>query len=148
MTMELAIETRGLTKMFEDKLAVNALDLEVAKGSVYGFLGLNGAGKTTTIKMLLNLVYPTSGEAFVLGHDVVKQALYLVPMVWQESLPVRKCNGHHIWGRHNFIGSIAKNYPVPPGQTYTQGGCFYRQIYCKFCCVSFGGVGINCSVIY
>ncbi|ADG83535.1 ABC transporter ATP-binding protein [Thermincola potens] len=75
MTMELAIETRGLTKMFEDKLAVNALDLKVVKGSIYGFLGLNGAGKTTTIKMLLNLVYPTSGEAFVLGHDVVKDSV-------------------------------------------------------------------------
>lgn len=75
MTTDLAIRTKGLTKMYKDTLAVNGLDLEVKRGSVFGFLGLNGAGKTTTIKMLLNLVYPTSGEAAVLGFDIVTQSL-------------------------------------------------------------------------
>ena len=75
MTTDLAIRTKGLTKMYKDTLAVNGLDLEVKRGSVFGFLGLNGAGKTTTIKMLLNLVYPTSGEATVLGYDIVTQSL-------------------------------------------------------------------------
>lgn len=75
MTSEAAILTRGLTKIYADTLAVNGLDLEVPKGSIYGFLGLNGAGKTTTIKMLLNLVYPTSGEGTVLGHDIVKETV-------------------------------------------------------------------------
>lgn len=71
MKADLAIQTRGLTKMYRDVLAVNGLDLTVPRGSIYGFLGLNGAGKTTTIKMLLNLVYPTSGEGHVLGYDIV-----------------------------------------------------------------------------
>ncbi len=75
MTMDGAIVTKGLTKIYGNNLVVNGLDLMVPQGSVYGFLGLNGAGKTTTIKMLLNLVYPTSGEGKVLGHDLVKETV-------------------------------------------------------------------------
>jgi ABC-2 type transport system ATP-binding protein len=62
-----AIETRGLRKVFGDKVAVGDLTLTVERGEVFGFLGPNGAGKTTSVKMLLNLVFPTSGEATVLG---------------------------------------------------------------------------------
>lgn len=72
---EMAIQTFELTKMYNNELEVNALDLNVPRGSVFGFLGLNGAGKTTTVKMLLNLVYPTSGRGQVLGHDIVSQSL-------------------------------------------------------------------------
>jgi ABC-type multidrug transport system ATPase subunit len=62
------IETRALTKRYgEAILAVDALDLRVRRGEVYGFLGPNGAGKTTTLRMLLGLVRPTSGDATVLG---------------------------------------------------------------------------------
>lgn len=75
MMTDTAIQTTGLTKIYKDTLAVNALDLTVRRGSVYGFLGLNGAGKTTTIKMLLNLTYPTSGQGQVLGHDIVAESL-------------------------------------------------------------------------
>jgi ABC-2 type transport system ATP-binding protein len=63
----LAIETRGLRKVFGDKVAVSDLTLSVERGEVFGFLGPNGAGKTTSVKMLLNLVFPTSGEAHLLG---------------------------------------------------------------------------------
>jgi ABC-2 type transport system ATP-binding protein len=68
--MDAAIRTEGLTKRFGDRLAVDSLDLEVPHGQVFGFLGPNGAGKTTTIGMLLGLIRPTAGRAFVLGHDV------------------------------------------------------------------------------
>ncbi len=63
-----AVETAGLTKRFGDRLAVNAIDLVVPRGAVYGFLGPNGSGKTTTIRMLLGLVEPTSGTRSLLGH--------------------------------------------------------------------------------
>jgi ABC-2 type transport system ATP-binding protein len=63
----LAIETRGLRKVYGDKVAVGDLTLSVERGEVFGFLGPNGAGKTTSVKMLLNLVFPTSGEARLLG---------------------------------------------------------------------------------
>ena len=57
-----AIATRALTKRYRDVLAVDALDLDVRRGEIYGFLGRNGAGKTTTIRMLLGLIRPTGGE--------------------------------------------------------------------------------------
>lgn len=65
-----AIETRSLRKVFGDKVAVEDLSLTVARGEVFGFLGPNGAGKTTSVKMLLGLVSPTEGDAWVLGKPI------------------------------------------------------------------------------
>jgi ABC-2 type transport system ATP-binding protein len=64
----LAIRTRGLRKVYSGKLAVRNLTLDVPRGEVFGFLGPNGAGKSTSVKMLLGLVFPTGGEAEVLGR--------------------------------------------------------------------------------
>lgn len=65
---DLAIRTRGLRKVFAGKVAVRNLTLDVPRGEVFGFLGPNGAGKSTCVKMLLGLVFPTSGKADVLGR--------------------------------------------------------------------------------
>lgn len=67
MTLSPAIETLDLRKEFGSKVAVTALNLRVERGEVFGFLGPNGAGKTTAVKMLLGLVGPTSGQAWILG---------------------------------------------------------------------------------
>ena len=68
-----AIETFDLTKVYSNNFtAVNSLNLEIPKGSIFGMLGPNGAGKTTTIKMLTCLIQPTSGQAIVGGYDVQK----------------------------------------------------------------------------
>ena len=68
-----AIETKNLTKVYNNNFkAVNSLNLEIPKGSIFGMLGPNGAGKTTTIKMLTCLIQPTSGHATVGGYDVSK----------------------------------------------------------------------------
>lgn len=67
------IKTRGLTKRFGDKVAVNGLDLDIAEGEFFCFLGPNGAGKTTTIKMLTGLIQPTAGSAQVGPYDVTRQ---------------------------------------------------------------------------
>lgn len=64
------IVTRGLTKRFDGRPAVDGVDLNVAEGECYGFLGPNGSGKTTTVRMLLGLVFATSGEIELLGHPV------------------------------------------------------------------------------
>ena len=66
------IETHALRKAFGHLVAVEHLDLEVARGEVFGLLGPNGSGKTTTIRMLTGLLAPTSGTASVVGIDVVK----------------------------------------------------------------------------
>ena len=68
-----AIETKNLTKIYNNNfIAVNSLDLDIPKKSIFGMLGPNGAGKTTTIKMLTCLIQPTSGQATVGGYDVQK----------------------------------------------------------------------------
>jgi ABC-2 type transport system ATP-binding protein len=64
------IETKGLTRKFDNVTAVDSLDLTIRDGEVFGFIGPNGAGKTTTIRMLTCLISPTSGEALVNGLDV------------------------------------------------------------------------------
>lgn len=67
---DFAIQTRGLVKTFGKTNAVDGVDLDVARGGIYGVLGPNGAGKTTVIRMLATLLRPDAGEATVLGHDV------------------------------------------------------------------------------
>ncbi|MEU5400752.1 ATP-binding cassette domain-containing protein [Streptomyces sp. NPDC005963] len=74
MSTELAIETKGLVKVFGEHRAVDGIDLAVPAGTVYGVLGPNGAGKTTTVKMLATLLRPDGGEARVFGKDVRKDA--------------------------------------------------------------------------
>ena len=76
------IETKGLTKTYDEIKAVDHIDLSIEKGEIFGLLGPNGAGKSTTIGMLCTIIKPTSGNASVAGHDVVK-----------EPAKVRKCVG-------------------------------------------------------
>ncbi|WP_437395434.1 ABC transporter ATP-binding protein [Flagellimonas lutimaris] len=70
MNTNKVIQVEGLTKMFGDFTAVNAITFEVVKGEIFGFLGANGAGKTTAMKMLIGISNPTSGKANVAGFDV------------------------------------------------------------------------------
>lgn len=83
--MKEIITTDNLTKQYGSFLAAGNISLSVGKGEIYGFLGLNGAGKTTTIRMLLGMIRPTSGKAFINGkkvdpgnHDLWKSIGYLV----------------------------------------------------------------------
>ena len=66
-----AIRAEGLVRRFGDNVAVDGVDLAVEPGEIYGFLGPNGAGKSTTVRMLVTLLAPTAGRAFVAGRDVV-----------------------------------------------------------------------------
>src|SRR6059036_770351 len=72
---EIAIQTQKLTRRFGKLLAVDAIDLQVNRGSFFGFLGPNGAGKSTTIKMLTGLLAPSSGKLRVLGLDITAQPM-------------------------------------------------------------------------
>ncbi len=72
---EVIVEARNLAKTYRDfwgrskKVALKPLDLEIRRGEIFGLLGPNGSGKTTTMKLLLGLIFPTSGEAFVFGKE-------------------------------------------------------------------------------
>lgn len=86
------IETRGLTRYFGTKCAVDALSVQVPRGCVFGFLGRNGSGKTTTIRMLLGLLEPTRGACSILGHDSAD----LPPEV--RARVGYLAEGHHVYG--------------------------------------------------
>jgi ABC-2 type transport system ATP-binding protein len=96
--MALAISSEGLTKRFRSgQVAVNAVDLAVPAGSVYGFLGPNGSGKTTTIRLLLGLIRPTAGRHELLGTRALADAL---PRVG--SLVEGPAFHPYLSGRHNL----------------------------------------------
>ncbi|HEX4082867.1 MAG TPA: ATP-binding cassette domain-containing protein, partial [Acidimicrobiales bacterium] len=68
------IEAEGLTKHYDETMALAGIDLQVPAGSILGVLGPNGAGKTTAVRILTTLAVPNSGWARVAGYDVVSQA--------------------------------------------------------------------------
>lgn len=65
------IETKNLTKYYGKSLGIKDVDLQVEEGEMFGFIGPNGAGKSTTIRLLMGLIYPTSGEAKLFGKDAI-----------------------------------------------------------------------------
>ncbi len=69
-----AVQTRDLSRAFDNMVALSSLNLTVEKGDLFGFIGSNGAGKTTTLRILATFLTPSSGTAEVLGHDVVRDA--------------------------------------------------------------------------
>jgi ABC-2 type transport system ATP-binding protein len=69
------IDTRELTKTYKEVNALQGLNLQVPRNSIFGFLGPNGAGKSTTIKMLLGLTRPSEGKALVFGQDISRESL-------------------------------------------------------------------------
>lgn len=80
---EIAIRTEQLTRRFKTLTAVDALDMRIRRGEIYGFLGSNGAGKTTTIKMLAGLLQPDVGQVWIAGHNV-----------WREPLAAKAVTGY------------------------------------------------------
>nr|WP_314462923.1 ABC transporter ATP-binding protein [uncultured Clostridium sp.] len=78
---ELIIETKNLTKQYGDQKSVNNLDLHVKQGRIYGLLGRNGAGKTTTMKLLLNLIAPSSGEIKIFEKNLKDDAKKILPRI-------------------------------------------------------------------
>ena len=107
--MAAAIETKQLTKSYKARQAgtinvVDHLDLHVEEGEIFGFLGPNGAGKTTTIKMLLGIIYPTSGEGYVLGKEIGDMDVHRLI----SDLPERPYYYEHMTGLEllKFYGSL------------------------------------------
>jgi ABC-2 type transport system ATP-binding protein len=86
------IITESIAKSYGSVKAVDGVSLKVRKGEIYGFLGLNGAGKTTTIRMLLGMVRPTSGHAFINGKKV-------------------NAGNHDLWGGIGYLVEMPYSYP-------------------------------------
>ena len=104
---DFAVETHGLRKVFGSLVALEGLDLTIARGEVFGLLGPNGSGKTTTIRMLTGLMAPTSGSATVVGYDVARQAELL----------------------RRRIGYMSQKYGLYDDLTVTENVQFYAGLY-------------------
>ena len=105
--MSVTIQTRGLAKHFGRIAALNGVDLEVEEGSIYALVGPNGAGKTTLIKLLMNILRPSRGEATVLG------------------IPAARLAGSHF----NRIGYVSENQEIPGWMTVAAWMEFWRPFY-------------------
>ncbi len=77
MNEDIAIKIADLTKSFGDNTAVNHFSLDIRRGELFGLVGPDGAGKTTMMRMLTSIMLPTSGEAFVAGHSILKESAAL-----------------------------------------------------------------------
>ncbi|MEG0691714.1 MAG: ABC transporter ATP-binding protein [Oscillospiraceae bacterium] len=75
------IDIKALTKEYGKSRGITNVNLEVNQGEIYGFIGPNGAGKSTTIKLLLNLIYPTSGSAKILNLDTVTESSQIKKLI-------------------------------------------------------------------
>jgi ABC-2 type transport system ATP-binding protein len=111
--MTLAVETKGLTRLFGEFAAVDRLDLQVERGTFYGFLGPNGAGKSTTIKMLTGLLAASDGEALVLGKNMFDVSESLEAKARIGVVPEDLALFEHLTAREHltFIGRM---YLLPP----------------------------------
>ena len=105
------IEAEGLTRRYGDFVAVDQLDLRVARGEIFGFLGPNGAGKTTTIRMLTGLLRPTSGRVRIDGIDLAEAPLEArARMAYLPDTPYL----YEKLSAREFIHFVAGLYRVPP----------------------------------
>jgi len=116
--MEPAILTERLSKVYGDVIALDGLDLRVERGEIFGFLGPNGAGKTTTIRLLLDLIRPTSGRASVLGADCQRQSQTVRATVGYLPGDIRLYGD--LTGAETFR-LLAALRPHPPDQQYVGG---------------------------
>ncbi|MDF2835905.1 MAG: transporter ATP-binding protein [Paenibacillus sp.] len=110
---EWIIETRGLGKRYKGRYAVSNLNLQIAKGDIYGFLGPNGAGKTTTIRMLLGLIKPSNGSIRIFGQPLEKEKLAILRKVG--SLVEYPSNYGHLTAIQN-LEAIRRIIGAPAGR--------------------------------
>jgi len=113
-----AIEARALQKHYGDTQAVKGIDLAVYPGEIVGFLGPNGAGKTTTIKMLVGLLRPSAGEAYIGGYDIQRQPLQAKSLLGY--VPDQPYLPEKLTARE-FLQFMAGLYQLEPGQAAQRG---------------------------
>lgn len=101
-----AIEINHLSKHYPKKRAVHDISLEIAAGEIFGFIGPNGAGKSTTIKMLLNMIFPTNGEALIFGMDCVRDSVAIKEMTAYVSSDVRYYEGMTSQDIFNYVAEF------------------------------------------
>jgi ABC-2 type transport system ATP-binding protein len=112
-----AVTVKELTRTFGDFVAVDHIDLEIAKGEIFGFLGPNGAGKSTTIKMLCGLLLPTGGTGTVGGYDIISQSEEIKQNIGYMSQKFSLYDDLTVEQNINFFSGI---YSVPESKRQTR----------------------------
>ena len=113
------IETRDLTRRFGRLIAVDALNLQIPKGTIFGFLGPNGSGKTTTVKMLTGLLAPTSGDALISGRSILESPLDVKKLIGVLPEDLALFNALTIWEHLMLSGPI---YGLSKSETEKRAG--------------------------
>ena len=108
------IELENVTKLYQQIVAVQDLNLTIEDGEIMGIIGHNGAGKSTTLKMILGLVAPTSGQVKVMGRDMAKESTYI----------------------KQFVGYLPEESPLYENMTVTEYLTFFLVL--TFSVVTFG----------
>lgn len=101
------IELENVTKLYQQIVAVQDLNLRIEDGEIMGIIGHNGAGKSTTLKMILGLVAPTSGQIKVMGRDMAKESTYI----------------------KQFVGYLPEESPLYENMTVTEYLTFFSELY-------------------
>ena len=101
--MEYVLRTKSLTKKFGFKIAVNAVDMNVAKGDIYGFIGRNGAGKTTAMKLILGLLNATEGEIELFGGEPLEKARGRIGSLIEAPGIYKNCTAYENMKRFSII---------------------------------------------
>src|ERR1700704_6812 len=112
------IETKNLTKSFGGLLAVNNLNLQIPKGTIFGFLGPNGSGKSTTVKMLTGLLQPTAGAALIAGQSIIESPLPVKQMIGVLPEDLALFDSLTIWEHLLLSGPI---YGLSQSETTSRG---------------------------
>lgn len=101
--MEYVLRTKSLTKKFGSKIAVNAVDMNVARGDIYGFIGRNGAGKTTAMKLILGLLNATEGEIELFGGEPLEKARGRIGSLIEAPGIYKNCTAYENMKRFSII---------------------------------------------
>ncbi|MEZ0607390.1 ABC transporter ATP-binding protein [Fibrella sp. WM1] len=123
--MDKAVVTNRLTKRFGAFVATDELTFDVAPGEIFGFLGANGAGKTTAIRMLCGLLAPSSGEAYIAGFDVYRQAEQIKQVIGYMSQKFSLYEDLTVRENIRFYGGI---YGLKPADLNAKADAIIKQL--------------------
>jgi ABC-2 type transport system ATP-binding protein len=107
------IETSGLSKFYNKIRGIERVSLEIREGEIFGFIGPNGAGKSTTIRLLLNLIFPSSGSAKIMGMDIIRETKKIKHLVGY--IP-SDASAYPSMKVHEFLRYCIHFYPVKNGE--------------------------------